>query len=105
MNGPFRRPGDWRPGQRRRSPRPRRLRSFPLTRRAGIPWRERERPRRWFLAAPPQREAEFINAAGVAIGRPAAGGIETADHGLLLRDQHADAGRHSQVSVPTFTDD
>src|ERR1700691_253306 len=39
-------------------------------------------------------EAEFLNAAGVVVGWPATGGIETAGHGLLLRYQQAYAGRH-----------
>src|ERR1700691_4072012 len=39
-------------------------------------------------------ETEFINAAGVQIGRPSTGRIESAGHGLLLRYQQAYAGRH-----------
>src|SRR5271167_4465019 len=39
-------------------------------------------------------EAEFVNAAGVVVGRPSTGGSESAGHRLLLRYQKAYASRH-----------
>src|SRR5258708_5689770 len=39
-------------------------------------------------------EAEFVNPAGVVVGRPSTGGSESAGHRLLLRYQQAYAGRH-----------